>query len=93
MSENGYTTEDMPPTVKVVPTIYPTSIPLEQCTEGFWSMGGKLEDIQIDICEPDEPLALLEKLGTSPFPRSGFPVIGFLATTYDKVSRYALEKD
>ena len=36
--------------------------------------------------------AALEQLGPSPFARGGFPLIGFLATTYDKVGRYALER-
>ncbi|HEY1342811.1 MAG TPA: hypothetical protein VGF59_35155 [Bryobacteraceae bacterium] len=30
----------------------------------------------------------LERLGPSPFPRSGFPFLGFLATVYDHVATH-----
>ncbi|RME39257.1 MAG: hypothetical protein D6788_05865 [Planctomycetota bacterium] len=56
----------------------------------FWRAGSGLDDIPVRIEPPDPPLQLLEQLGSSPFPRGGFPVIGFLATTYEKVSRFAL---
>ena len=52
----------------------------------------EFDGITIKVEPPDRPLTLLERLGPSPFERGGFPVIGFLATTYDKVSRYALER-
>ena len=58
----------------------------------FWSVGPGFDDIEVCIEAPDKPLELLGKLGPSPFERGGFPVIGFLATTYDKVSRFALER-
>jgi hypothetical protein len=78
--------------VRIVPTIYPTSPPLENDIERFWQIGAEFDSVEIRIGPPDRPLALLERLGTSPFERGGFPVIGFLATTYDKVSRYALQR-
>ena len=59
----------------------------------FFEPGAALEDIELHIAAPDQPLELLEKLGPSPFPRSGFPLIGFLATTYDQGSRYALGEE
>jgi hypothetical protein len=43
-----------------------------------------------------ETTPVLERLGPSPFPRSGFPLMGFLATLYDHVAEYArqrLDKD
>jgi len=58
----------------------------------FWSVGPGFEEIEVRIEPPEKPLELLGKLGPSPFERGGFPVIGFLATTYDKVSRFALER-
>jgi hypothetical protein len=58
----------------------------------FWNVGPDFASVTISIAPPDPPLALLERLGPSPFERGGFPVIGFLATTYDKVSRYALTR-
>jgi len=57
----------------------------------FWQCVGDLDEVAIRIVPPTAPLAILERLGPSPFPRGGFPLIGFLATTYEKVSRYALE--
>ncbi len=84
--------EDVPQSLKIVPTIYPTSAPLEELIDRFWDTGPEFESVRVEIAPPEEPLALLEKLGPSPFERGGFPVIGFLATTYDKVSRYALER-
>ncbi len=68
------------------------SPPLEESLAGFWETGPEFESIQIRTEPPERPLALLEQLGPSPFERGGFPVVGFLATTYDKVSRYALER-
>jgi hypothetical protein len=48
---------------------------------------------------PTEPLAdapslpastpsALERLGPSPFPKSGFPFLGFLATVYDHIATH-----
>ena len=84
--------EDLPPSLKIVPTIYPTSPPVEEMIDRFWENGPELDTVEVRIEPPETPLALLEQLGPSPFPRGGFPLVGFLATTYDKVSRYALER-
>ena len=85
--------EAPPRSLTIVPTIYPTSPPVEELIERFWETGPEFDAVRIDIAGPGQPLALLEELGPSPFARGGFPVIGFLATTYDKVSRYALERE
>ena len=58
----------------------------------FFSVGPGFDEIEVRVEPPEKPLELLGKLGPSPFERGGFPVIGFLATTYDKVSRFALER-
>lgn len=81
-----------PPALKIVPTIYPTSPPIATVLDRFWQAGPELERVIVRIDAPDKPLALLEQLGPSPFPRGGFPLIGFLATTYDGVGRYAQER-
>ena len=81
-----------PPSLKIVPTIYPTSPALEDVVHGFWRTGPEFDSVVIDLAPSPKPLAILEHLGPSPFERGGFPLIGFLATTYDKVSRYALER-
>ncbi len=65
--------------------------PMDLASQGFWEVGSGFEEVEIGVAPPDRPLALLEQLGPSPFERGGFPVIGFLATTYDKVSRFSLE--
>jgi hypothetical protein len=83
---------DVPPTLNVIPTIYPTSASLEESVEGFWEIGPQFDDVEASVTYPETPLEILELLGPSPFPRGRFPLIGFLATTYDKVSRYAVER-
>lgn len=92
MRESDRASPQPPPALKIVPTIYPTSPALEDCIEGFWETGPTFDSIEIRIEPAPKPLVLLEQLGPSPFERGGFPLIGFLATTYDKVSRYALER-
>ena len=88
-TENEFAHEH-PPSLKIVPTIYPTSPPLEEVLDGFWRTGPEFDSLTSPLAPPEKPLAILEQLGPSPFERGGFPLIGFLATTYDKVSRYAL---
>ena len=84
--------DELPPSLKIVPTIYPTSPPIEAVPEQFWDAGEGLAGVQARIAPPDKPLELLERLGQSPFERGGFPLVGFLATTYEKVSRFALSR-
>ena len=84
--------DEPPPSLETAPTIYPTSPPVEELIERFWDTGPEFDSVRVRIEPPDKPLDLLERLGPSPFERGGFPLIGFLATTYDKVSRYALER-
>lgn len=90
MTVENETAHEHPPSLKIVPTIYPTSPPLEEVVDGFWRTGPEFDSVNIQLAPPENPLAILEQLGPSPFERGGFPLIGFLATTYDKVSRYAL---
>ena len=92
MPETDDRHDETPRTQRVIPTIYPTSPPVEQLLDRFWEIGPEFDAAVVRIEPPQRPLALLERLGPSPFPRSGFPVIGFLATAYEKVSRYALER-
>lgn len=56
----------------------------------FWGDQADFAAVAVHIEQPEKSLELLERLGPSPFERGGFPLIGFLATTYDKVARYAL---
>ena len=51
----------------------------------FWQESEDLQDA------PDVPPQIppaLERLGPSPFPKSGFPFLGFLATVYDHVASH-----
>jgi len=89
MTTEHESAHEHPPSLKVVPTIYPTSPPLEDVLDGFWRTGPEFDSLTGRLAPPEKPLAILEQLGPSPFERGGFPLIGFLATTYDKVSRYA----
>ena len=65
---------------------------VEESLDRYWEPGPGFDELQIHIRPPETSLELLRKLGSSPFDRSEFPLIGFLATTYEKVSRYALER-
>lgn len=38
---------------------------------------------------PENAPSVLERLGPSPFPKSKFPFLGFLASVYDHVSAHA----
>lgn len=42
-----------------------------------------LREINLDIASP-----ALERLGPPPFRKSGFPMMGFLATLYEHVSQH-----
>ena len=81
-----------PQALLVVPTLHAAAPPLEAQLQCFFAPGPELEEVAVRISPPETPLELLEKLGGSPFERGGFPLVGFLATTYDKVSRYALQR-
>ena len=84
--------QELPSAPGIAPTVYPRSQPIEELLDGFWNCGPMLESIQVHVTPPEKPLAILEQLGSSPFERGGFPVVGFLATMYEKVSRYALQR-
>lgn len=85
--------DNMPPALQVVPTVYATSPNIEEELQHFWKAGPEIDDISVDVQWPEQSLELLEKLGASPFPKGRFPLIGFLASTYEKVSRYAVERE
>ena len=51
----------------------------------FWSPATDLPDAP-DV--PPETPSALERLGPSPFPKSGFPFLGFLATVYDHIATH-----
>ncbi|MDX2114477.1 MAG: hypothetical protein SFZ24_02490 [Planctomycetota bacterium] len=69
------------------------SPPLETVLEEFWDAGPGLEEVETPIRPPEVPLALLRRLGPSPFPESRFPLVGLLATCYETMSRAAVEDE
>jgi hypothetical protein len=53
--------------------------------EAFWQPSDLLSEA------PELPpgtQSALERLGPSPFPKSGFPFLGFLATVYDHIASH-----
>ena len=66
--------------------------PLEDCLDSFWSPATPLEDLPEIPALPEEPYEILKRLGPSPFVGSTFPLIGFLATAYERVRRFARER-
>lgn len=90
-TDRGTSAADVP-LARIVRAGLAASPPVEEQIDRFWQAGAGFEDVVVRIEPPARSLELLERLGPSPFERGGFPVIGFLATTYDKVSRYALER-
>ena len=63
-----------------------------QLPSDFWGDPREIEALSVPVRPPARPMATLEKLGPSPFERGGFPLVGFLATTFEKVSQFALER-
>lgn len=57
----------------------------------FWGDPATLERL---AARPEADLpSVLQRLGPLPLPRSGFPLIGFLATVYDHVAASATPPD
>jgi hypothetical protein len=53
--------------------------------ENFWKPTAELTDPP-EL--PPDTQSALERLGPVPFPKSGFPFLGFLATVYDHVAAH-----
>ncbi len=54
----------------------------------FYAAGPEFDALAPPAPRADEPSAL-ERLGPSPFPRTKFPFLGFLASVYDHVVAHA----
>ena len=59
--------------------------PLPTDPEAFFRAGPDVDVLELGGDAP----SVLERLGPSPFPKSKFPFLGFLATVYDHVATHA----
>ncbi len=92
MSQATGPASDQGAVMGAAPTVFPASPKLDDCVDRFWDVGPEFDDVVVRVEPVERSLAILERLGPSPFERGGFPLIGFLATTYDKLSRYAVRR-
>ncbi len=72
--------------------LHAPSPPLEQCVDTFWLPGVPLEELPAGPPPAPDPYEILKRLGPSPFEGSSFPLIGFLASVYERVGRLARER-
>lgn len=84
------------------PTVYVPPVPgaaemepvdLDQCIGHYWEPGPGLEDLELPVDRPAVSHPLLRRLGSSPFTKGQFPLVGLLATCYDMISDRALQDD
>ncbi len=74
-------------TTKSLPAGPPADLPAG--ADRFWAPPADLDAIGVP---PDaESIPALRRLGPLPFPRGGFPLMGFLATVYDHIATHADE--
>jgi hypothetical protein len=66
--------------------------PLTETLDSFWSPRVPLEGLPEIPPPTSEPYEILRRLGPSPFDDSSFPLIGFFASAYERVSRFARER-
>jgi hypothetical protein len=62
-----------------------TITPLPADPDAFFRAGADLDVLELGGDAPP----VLERLGPSPFPKSKFPFLGFLATIYEHVANHA----
>jgi len=74
-------------TTKSLATDAPADLPAD--AEKFWAPPADLDTLEVP---PNaESIPALQRLGPLPFPRGGFPLMGFLATVYDHIADHADE--
>lgn len=67
--------------------------PLEESIARFWHMGDAAGAVSVDThASLSSEGRVLRELGPSPFDRGRFPLVGFLATAYDRIARDAQER-
>lgn len=82
----------VPVYVPKVPAVEDVPVPpLDQCAERFWEAppgaARALRELDLAPEAPELTHPLLRRLGTSPFERATFPIVGLFATCYDLVTR------
>jgi len=63
----------------------PTELPAD--ADLFWAPPADLDTLERP--PESESIPALQRLGPLPFPRGGFPLMGFLATVYDHIADHA----
>jgi hypothetical protein len=58
---------------------------MTETDSNFYKCGEGIDALD-ELAGHEPPKSALEQLGPSPFPRSGFPLLGFLATLYEHVA-------
>ena len=71
-----------------IPTIGVPADLLADC-EGFFAMREAMEGPLVGNLDTTSPL---ERLGPSPFPKTGFPLLGFLETVYEHIAEQGTGK-
>jgi|CXWL01.1.fsa_nt_gi hypothetical protein len=69
--------------------VAPAPVDLPSDPQQFWHVGRPWETILPPTQLDAHPA--LKRLGPLPFPRTGFPLMGFLATLYEHVSTHAID--
>lgn len=69
------------PAVDASPPAY-----LPRAPKLFWAYRPDFESIE--LVDPSSQAPVLERIGPPPFPRTGFPFFGFLATVYEHVTQH-----
>lgn len=72
--------------------LHTPTTPLTECLGSFWDLAAPLDDIPGAVPAAIEPMEILKRLGPSPFDSARFPLIGFLASTYDRVGQMARQR-
>lgn len=90
-STNSSSERALDPTPTDPPSLSDSTTPeppacLPRVPKLFWSVHPDFEKL-IEIAPP-ETGKVLDALGPPPFPKTGFPFIGFLATVYEHVSHH-----
>ncbi len=76
----------MSDTTSSTPLLPPTDLPVDP--RAFWRVGPGVSAL-IPEAQAEPPVSALDRLGSSPLPKAGFPFIGFLASVYEHVSAHA----